>query len=186
MKHEIENKRLRIIPVCKASEIKKMYEHLSIAIDELKDNVKGKVYMLTDTDAQLLEYKTNDGLETRIICRRIVNEGNITRLVKIMANPKSPKTDIEDALNGRLFHQVLLKFKPANDELSFVDEQAREETSSYSTLNLRISEYEKMDLFFSKNQGKNKVLFANEYVAAMQTGQFKTPEWIDEIKRFFK
>lgn len=185
LKEEIAHKRLRIIPVCKASEIKKMYEHLSIAIEELKDSVKGKVYMLTDTDAQLLEYETKEGLEKRIICRRIVNEGDITRLVKITANPKSPKTDIEDALNGRLFHQVLVTFKPTNDELSFLDEQEREETSSYSALDLRPREYEKMDQFFSKEKGKNKVLFANEYVKKMLAGEYKIPEWIDEIKRFF-
>lgn len=185
LKEEIAHKRLRIIPVCKASEIKKMYEHLSIAIEELKDCVKGKVYMLTDTDAQLLEYETKEGLEKRIICRRIVNEGDITRLVKITANPKSPKTDIEDALNGRLFHQVLVTFKPTNEELSFLDEQEREETSSYSALDLRPREYEKMDQFFSKEKGKNKVLFANEYVKMMQTGEHKIPEWIKEIKQFF-
>lgn len=185
LKEEIAHKRLRIIPVCKASEIKKMYEHLSIAIEELKDSVKGKVYMLTDTDAQLLEYETKEGLEKRIICRRIVNEGDITRLVKITANPKSPKTDIEDALNGRLFHQVLVTFKPTNEELSFLDEQEREETSSYSALDLRPREYEKMDQFFSKEKGKNKVLFANEYVKMMQAGKYKIPEWIEEIKKYF-
>ena len=185
LKEEIAHKRLRIIPVCKASEIKKMYEHLIIAIEELKDSVKGKVYMLTDTDAQLLEYETKEGLEKRIICRRIVNEGDITRLVKITANPKSPKTDIEDALNGRLFHQVLVTFKPTNEELSFLDEQEREETSSYSALDLRPREYEKMDQFFSKEKGKNKVLFANKYVKMMQTGEYKIPEWIKEIKQFF-
>ena len=185
LKDEIAHKRLRIIPVCKASEIKKMYEYLSIAIEELKDSVEGKVYMLTDTDTQLLDYKTNDGLEKRIICRRIVNEGDITRLVKITANPKSPKTDIEDALNGKLFHQVLVTFKPTNEELSFLDEQEREETSSYSALDLRPTEYEKMDQFFSKEKGKNKVLFANEYVKKMQEGQYKIPEWIEEIKKYF-
>ena len=185
LKEEIAHKRLRIIPVCKASEIKKMYEHLIIAIEELKDSVKGKVYMLTDTDAQLLEYETKEGLEKRIICRRIVTEGDITRLVKITANPKSPKTDIEDALNGRLFHQVLVTFKPTNEELSFLDEQEREETSSYSALDLRPREYEKMDQFFSKEKGKNKVLFANKYVKMMQTGEYKIPEWIKEIKQFF-
>lgn len=185
LKEEIANKRLRIIPVCKASEIKKMYEHLSIAIEELKDSVKGKVYMLTDTDAQLLEFDTNKGPENRIICRRIVNEGDITRLVKITANPKSPKTDIEDTLNGRLFHQVLVTFKPTNEELSFLDEQEREETSSYSALDLRPKEYEKIDQFFSKEKGKNKVLFANKYVKMMQTGEHKIPEWIEEIKEYF-
>ena len=185
LKDEIAHKRLRIIPVCKASEIKKMYEHLSIAIEELKASVKGKVYMLTDTDAQLVEYDTKEGLEKRIICRRIVNEGDTTRLVKITANPKSPKTDIEDALNGKLFHQVLVTFKSTNDELSFLDEQEREETSSFSALNLRPKEYEKMDLFFSKENGRNKVLFANEYVKLMQVGKYKTPEWIEEIKQYF-
>ena len=185
LEDEIVNKRLRIIPVCKASEIKKMYEHLSIAIEELKDSVKGRVYMLTDTDAQLLEYDTKDGLEKHIICRRIVNEGDITRLVKIKANPKSPKTDIEDALNGRLFHKILVTFKPTNEELSFLDEKEREETSSYSALDLRPKEYEKMDQFFSKGKGMNKVLFANEYVKTMQAGEYKIPGWIEEIKRFF-
>ena len=185
LKEEIANKRLRIIPVCKASKIKKMYEHLSIAIEDLKDSVKGKVFMLTDTDAQLLEFDTNKGPETRIICRRIVNEGDITRLVKITANPKSPKTEIEDALNSRLFHQVLVTFKPTNEELSFLDEQEREETSSYSALDLRPKEYEKMDQFFSKEKGKNKVLFANEYVKTMQAGKYKIPEWIEEIKKYF-
>ena len=162
-----------------------MYEHLSIAIEELKDSVNGKVYMLTDTDAQLLEFKTNEGLENRIICRRIVNEGDITRLVKITANPKSPKTDIEDALNGKLFHQVLVTFKPTNEELSFLDEQEREESSSFSALDLRPREYEKMDQFFSKENGKNKVLFANKYVKMMQTVEHKNPEWIEEIKKYF-
>ena len=185
LKDEIAHKHLRIIPVCKASEIKKMYEHLSIAIEELKDSVKGKVYMLTDTDAQLLEYDTKEGLEKRIICRRIVNEGEITHLVKITANPKSPKTDIEDALNGRLFHKVLLSFQADNEELSFLDVQEREETSSYSALDLRPREYEKMDQFFSKNKGKNKVLFANEYVKMMEEGTYKIPEWIKEIRQFF-
>ena len=42
-----------------------------------------------------------------------------------------------------------------------------------------------MDQFFSKEKGKNKVLFANEYVKKMLAGVYKIPEWIDEIKRFF-
>lgn len=185
LQDEIAHKRLRIIPVCKANEIKKMYEHLSIAIEELKGSVKGKVFMLTDTDAELVEYKTNDGLEKCIVCRRIVNEGDNTKLVKITANPKSPKTDIEDALNGRLFHQVLLTFKQTNEELSFLDDHVREETSSYSALNLRPKEYDELDQFFSKDKGQNKVLFANAYVETMQNGNYLIPQWIEEIKQFY-
>lgn len=101
------------------------------------------------------------------------------------SDPVTLKTDIEDVLNGRLFHQVLVTFKPTNEELSFLDEQEREETSSYSALDLRPKEYEKMDQFFSKEKGKNKVLFANKYVKMMQTGEHKIPEWIKEIKQFF-
>ena len=74
---------------------------------------------------------------------------------------------------------------PTNEELSFWDEQEREETSICSALDLRPREYEKMDQFFSKEKGKNKVLFANKYVKMMQTGAHKIPEWIKEIKQFF-
>lgn len=182
---EIRNKRLRIIPVCKASEVKKMYEHLSLAIDELKGNVKGRIFMLTDTDAQLLTFKTNDGLERWIRCNRIVNEGETTKLVRIESNPKSPKTDIEDALNGKLFNEILLNFKEQNEELSFLSEEEKPETSSASAMDMRQSEYEKMDEFFSKNNGENKVAFANAYILRMKEGDYKVPEWIEEIKSFF-
>lgn len=185
LKDEINNHRLRIIPVCKASEIKKIYEYLSIAIEELNGSVKGKIYLLTDTDAQLLEFKTKNGLEKHICCRRIVNDNNSTKLVKIMSNPKAPKTDIEDALNGKLFHQVLLSFKAANKELSFLDDQERDEISSYSALNLRPEEYKMMDQFFSKDNCKNKVIFAKEYVKRMESENYRIPDWIAEIKRFF-
>lgn len=180
-KDEIEHKRLRVIPVCKASEIKKMYDHLSIAVEELKQNVKGKVFMLTDTDAQLLEFDTKDGIEKYVQCRRIVNEGDKTILVKIKANPKSPKTDIEDTLNGKLFHKVLLTFKSSNEELSFIDEVERPETASYTALNLRPSDYDKMDVFFSKNNGVNKVTFAKAYVDEMLKGDYKEPTWISDF-----
>ena len=184
-KDEIEHKRLRVIPVCKASEIKKVYDHLSIAVEELKQNVNGKVFMLTDTDAQLLEFDTKEGIEKYVRCRRIVNDGDRTMLVKIKANPKSPKTDIEDTLNGKLFHKVLLSFKTTNEELSFIDEEERPETASYAALNLRPSDYDKMDVFFSKNNGANKATFAKAYVDEMLKGGYKEPTWISEIKDFY-
>ena len=186
LKDEVETKRLRIIPACKASELKKMYNHLSIAIEDLgKKNIKGKVFILTDTDAQLLVYDTKDGIEEKIMSRRIVNVGDSTDLVRINANPKSPKTDIEDALNGKLFHSTLLKFKDANPELSFLEDKEIEEKSSFSAMDLKPSEYKLMDEFFSKNKGKNKVLFAQEYVKGLQEGEFKTPDWILQIRSFF-
>lgn len=185
LKDEITNKRLRIIPVCKASEIKKIYNHLSISIEDLRGCINGKIYMLTDTDAQLLEFDTKDGIEQYIICRRIVNEGESTRLVKIKSNPKSPKTDIEDALNGKLFHQVLLTFKKDHEILNFLDENEREEKSSYYALNLGPQEYSKLDKFFSSDKGKNKIDFANKYISQLERNDYKIPKWIEEIKEFF-
>ena len=185
LENDIKNKRLRIIPVCKASEIKKIYNHLSVSIEELRENINGKVFMLTDTDSQLFEFETKDGIEQYIKCRRIVNEEDVTKLVKIKANPKSPKTDIEDALNGKLFHKVLLTFKVNNEELRFLDDEERKEISSYSALDLRPTNYKNLDTFFSKEEGKNKINFANKYVEELKTSDYIVPGWIDEIIKYF-
>ena len=193
LEDEVKNKKLRIVPVCKASEVKKLYNHLTVAIEELKDKVKGKVFLLTDTDAEFLNFETQDDIKKTIICRRIVNENDITKLVKINANPKSPKTDIEDALNGKAFYQTLKKFKDNNTELSFINSELdisetnnnKQVISSYKALDLRQTEYEKLDEFFSKNNSKNKVEFANKYTEIIKKGDFKIPSWIEEIKDFF-
>lgn len=193
LQDEIKNKRLRIIPVCTASEVKNTYNRLQVLFDELRQSnqLKGKVFLLIDTDSNPVEFTTQENLESNLLCRRIVNQDDkrCTALVKISANPKAPNTDIEDALNGSIVQKVLLYFKNNGYELEleFVSETADiEEVASYYALNLRQTEKMQLDAFLNGNSGNNKVMFARKYVEIMASGTYEIPGWITEIKNFFK
>lgn len=186
---EVSNKRLRIVPVCKATEIKKIYNQLCTALEDLKKQATGKVFMLTDTDSSALSCSTYSGLDNIVRWRRIVNDetNQKTILVKVdpEVNPKTPKTDIEDALNGKVFGFVINEFRSAYPGLNVVSEDEKEEIPSALALDLRLSEYTKLDEFFNENQGANKVLFAEKYVELLKNGCYKEPNWIADIKEFY-
>lgn len=185
--NEISSNNLRIIPACTAGEVKKLYEHLRVPVSELKSVIKGKIFLLTDTDSQLLRFDTQDNIERVLKCQRIVIENGIVKLVKISSNPVGPKTDVEDALNGRAFFNALKFFRADHEELSFIDDMSEvPETCSLAALDLRPSEYKKMDEFFNKEESRYKVEFAAKYVELIsQDDTYLIPDWITEIKAFF-
>ena len=188
LSEEIQNKKLRIIPVCTASEVKNTYSRLSVLFSEIKDKLVGKVFLLIDTDRNPVEFDTQDGLDTHLMCRRIVNDEQEkqTKLVKIKAAPKAPNTDIEDALNGKIFNQTLLTFKNQNEGLlDFLIDEDKPEVPSYFAMNLRPAERGKLDEFFNANDGNNKVLFAKKYVELLQPENI-IPSWVQQIKNYFQ
>lgn len=188
LSEEIQNKKLRIIPVCTASEVKNTYSRLSVLFSEIKDKLVGKVFLLIDTDRSPVEFDTQDGLDTHLMCRRIVNDEQEkqTKLVKIKAAPKAPNTDIEDALNGKIFNQTLLTFKNQNEGLlDFLIDEEKPEVPSYFAMNLRPAERDKLDEFFNANDGNNKVLFAKKYVELLQPENI-VPSWVQQIKNYFQ
>ena len=185
LSEELEKRKLRIVPVGGAKEVRRIYEHLYLAFEDLRNELKGKVFLLVDSDNAFLDFETKDSFQ-QLSCKRIVNDNTKkeTILVNNQFNIKK-KTDIEDALNGKLFHQTLLEFRTKHSELSFMTEEEKEEIPSYYAMNLRIDEYDKLDQFFSKDNCENKVAFARLYVEKMKRGVFKAPQWIEEIKKFF-
>ena len=188
LSEEIQNKKLRIIPVCTASEVKNTYSRLSVLFSEITDKLVGKVFLLIDTDRSPVEFDTQDGLDTHLMCRRIVNDEQEkqTKLVKIKAAPKAPNTDIEDALNGKIFNQTLLTFKNQNEGLlDFLIDEEKPEVPSYFAMNLRPAERDKLDEFFNANDGNNKVLFAKKYVELLQPENI-VPSWVQQIKNYFQ
>ena len=120
------------------------------------------------------------------MCYRIVNvEGDRkTKLVKIESNPVSPKTEIEDALNGKLFYETLLEFKESYSELENVLSDIIEpsQESVYFALDLSPSKLKFLDNFF--NSGNNKYDFANKYVSKL-SNEYSVPDWIDNIKNLY-
>ena len=180
-----KEKKLRIIPVGGATEIKRIYNNLQVAYEDFKKEIQGKVVLISDTDAELVQYPTRDELKN-LMCYRIVNieSDRKTKLVKIESNPVSPKTEIEDTLNGKLFYETLLEFKDNFPELENVLNDITEpsEESVYFALDLSPSKLKLLDNFF--NVGNNKFDFAKKYVSK-SGDDYEVPDWIDNIKNIY-
>lgn len=180
-----KQKKLRIIPVGGASEIKRIYNNLQVAYEDFKKEIQGKVILVSDTDIELVQYPTRDDLKN-LMCFRIVNvdKDRKTILVKIESNPVSPKTEIEDALNGKLFYETLIEFKEQHPELDNIlkDIQNPSEEASYYALDLSLSKQKILENFF--NSGNNKFDFAAKYVSKA-TDAYQVPDWIDNLKNLY-
>lgn len=183
---EIQNNRLRIVPVGGAQEIKKIYNHLAVSYDELKEKIKGTVILLMDTDEQLLEFETKD--YPKLHCYRIINKtrDKTTELVQVSSNPKAPKTEIEDILNGSIFNKTLNEFKSEYPELlDFVNNQEKPQIPSYFAMDLTPSQNVKMTHFFD-DKPDNKVRFAQRYIDNAKTFETSIPSWVTFIKEKLK
>ncbi|MBL5926875.1 AAA family ATPase [Enterobacter asburiae] len=177
----IKNNNLRVVPVGGASEIKKIYNYLSACYKDVEGEITGKIYLLTDTDSQLVRYEV--GTYQKLHCKRFVFDqaANKTILVKIDSNPVSPATEIEDVLNAKVYHEALLSFVPDYDYLSFISgmNAPDEGLESFSALDLKVSEKEAITRFFDADN--NKFRFAKKYVELMSEGN-RIPDWINEIR----
>jgi hypothetical protein len=178
--HEIKNSNLRIIPVGGAPQIKKIYEYVSLAADDIKEQIKGKVYFLSDTDEQHLYYETKS--TKNIENKRIVFDGakNTIRLVKINDNRVSPATVIEDALDGEIYLETLKQLTKGDSNYDFLsDVEKIKDNVSFNYLDLKKTQEDKIKYFF-KIQG-NKFKFAKAYVAHNKKTELP---WITEVKDF--
>ena len=178
----IDGNRLRIVPVGGAKEVKRAYQHLSAAYDDMRTEIKGKIFLLSDTDRELVNYDVMN--YPNLVCKRMVNDeaSKLTRLVTIQSNPVSPPTEIEDALNGKLFYEALLTFVEQHSDLAFLREVSVEnEGPVYFALDIKPSQRESIVKFF--DAGNNKFEFAKKYVS-LATKEYATPGWIDEIRGF--
>ena len=177
-------KKLRIIPVGGAREIKRIYNYLQVAYEDFKNEIQGKIILISDTDSQLVEYSSKD--DKNLICKRIVNDESKrkTILTKIESNPKSPKTEIEDSLNGKLFLETLKEYETDNPELSNIIKRIKNPTeeSTYFALDLSPSQRKLLEDFFDKNNYKFE--FAKKYSQKI-SHEYKVPEWIEEIKKMY-
>lgn len=180
-----KEKKLRIIPVGGATEIKKIYNNLQVAYEDFKKEIQGKVILISDTDSQLVQYPTRDEFRN-LICYRIVNDESKrkTVLVKIDSNPVSPKTEIEDSLNGKIFFETLKEFENTHAELSNIIKEIDEpiEEATYFSLDLSPSKQKILEIFFDTSN--NKFDFAKKYSEKINS-EYRVPEWIEDIKNLY-
>ncbi|MCO6162563.1 AAA family ATPase [Flavobacterium sp. NRK F7] len=182
--HELKvYNRLRIIPVGGANEIKRIYEHLSVSIDEFKKDLNGKIAFICDTDSELVEFESTN--TKNVLVKRLVNINNDTKLINISSNPKAPPTEIEDSLNGKAFNNTLKLYKEYYPELlDFVNlEEDKQEIPSYFAMDLAPSLYKNLLAFFDSDN--NKYDFANSYIKELEKEEYAIPNWIIEIQEFF-
>lgn len=181
----VENERLRIVPVGGASEVKKIFKHLEASYEEFKKDMKGKVFLLTDTDAELVTYDTP--AMQHIVCKRIVSVDNNTKLVDVSSNPVSPSTEIEDCLNPVPFIETLKQFVTDFPQLGSLlpDNEADmdESYSSFATMDLSPKNKKIFDAFMDSEGVKYK--FSKAYVSFCEKAEHKRPEWIGQIESFF-
>lgn len=180
-----KEKKLRIIPVGGATEIKRIYNNLQVAYEDFRKEIQGKVILISDTDSELVQYPTKGELKN-LICYRIVNNESErkTNLVKIDSNPVSPKTEIEDSLNGKIFFETLKDFKENHSELSNIIREISEPTeeATYFSLDLSPSKQKLLESFFNTNN--NKFDFAKKYSEKISS-VYKVPEWIEQIRKLY-
>ncbi len=179
----ISNKRLRIVPVGGASEVKKIYKLLEASYDEFKKHMKGKIFLLSDTDAEFINYETQR--MEHIFNKRIVNKEEKTYLVDISSNPLSPQTEIEDCLNPKIFIEVLKSFLTTNPEILNIIPQldvVDETKPSFSIMDLGPSSKKILDNFFDQKGVKYE--FSKRYVESSASDNLR-PQWIDLIEEFF-
>ncbi len=185
LKDLFKDKNLRIVPVGGAKEISRIYSHLSTSYKDIGDEITGCIYLLSDTDRQLVQYSV--GKHENLYCKRMVFEPskNKTILVNIDSNPVSPETEVELALNGEIHLETLIDFIDENEELAFLKEMTPSEKNieSFNYLDLRQNEKDVIDNFY--NKGNNKYLFAKKYISKAQR-EHETPSWILELRGLIK
>lgn len=192
----VETKKLRIVPVGGAKEVKKIFQLLEASHDDLRKDIKGKVFLLSDTDRELINYHVNQ-IE-KIKCKRVINDPvtNTTTLVDIHSNKVSPPTEIENCLNGSIFISTLLHFIHNYEQFEYLDDlllgekDSETNLNSYYTMDLRPKEEIILDKFF--NTEGIKYAFAKKYISIDKYLKEKngintpTPAWIEEIRSFFE
>ncbi|HCM9274303.1 TPA: AAA family ATPase [Enterobacter kobei] len=192
----VEKKKLRIVPVGGAKEVKKIFQLLEASHDDLRKDINGKVFLLSDTDRELVHYQVNN-IE-KIKCKRIINDPvtSATTLVDINSNKVSPPTEIENCLNGFIFLRTLTVFMHKYPEFEYLDDIVAGKTTddmnlnSFYTMDLRPREEAILDKFF--NTEGIKYEFAKRYIRLVNYFVEKkgkvtpTPSWIEEIKHFFE
>jgi predicted ATP-dependent endonuclease of OLD family len=187
-KEEIEEKKLRILPVGGYKEVKKIYSYLTTPIKDPDYKIIGKVFCLIDTDKERIDVSeyTKD---KNLLFERLVLRKEDSILVDVNNVLMSPSTEIEDCLDPVIFYHTLQEFNNNYNSISdLFSKKTLEIDEKYSAdfFDLTKKEKEIIKSFFDDNEGFNKILFAKKYVELAKKPFFKDRnklEWIEDIKK---
>jgi hypothetical protein len=158
----------------------RLYKYLSTPIAEDKPN--GKVYCIVDTDNQRCE-EINNGFANLTI-KRLCNKGSYEKTSLLTLDNKiTNSTDIEQSLDAVVFKETIEQF---TDEKEYqIDKVMNEDGNTDFRENFRSFSLENL---FKVNDGENKILFATQYIEISEQYSLEevTPDWIKQVKKFFK
>lgn len=179
--------KLFILPVGGSKHVKKIFKYLEMALEENRDDIKGKVFLLLDTDKAFEKYDASEGIE-QIKIKRIHNdEHKLETLLKSTSNTEFyPPTVIEDTLNPNDFMLALKCFEehPSYGEqvsslLQFIS-FAESDLPASLAFDFTGTQQRSVEELF--NMPGFKVNFALKYaeVASRET----IPSWMSEIDSY--
>ncbi|AKG19813.1 hypothetical protein AAX09_06975 [Moraxella bovoculi] len=184
----IEDHRLRIVPVGGARYIKAIYQQLDSIFDDFKDEIKGKIFLLSDTDRDIIQYPIHNKERKNLQCKRLLLRENEIKLVHVDSTAVSPNTEIEHSLNGKLFYDTLLTYKENYSEmLSFLElgVDIDDCVVSGNALDLKKSEQKRLEDFFDVEGIKYE--FSTRYCEILDGNKnLIVPSWIEEIRGYFE
>lgn len=183
----LARKKLFILPVGGSKHVKKIFKYLEMALEENRDDIKGRVFLLLDTDKAFEKYDASEGID-QIKIKRIHNdESEYKTLLKATSNTEFyPPTVIEDTLPPSDFILTLESFEDDEEYgetiaplLKFLSSKNNKLPASLA-FDLTGSQQRSMEELF--NMPGFKVKFALRYSNLADV--LDTPEWMSEVAAF--
>lgn len=184
--NEIANKKLRILPMGGASLVIRLYRYLDVPInDNIKSEIKGKVFCLIDTDNERIgEDICKNDFKSPLLIKRLSNKSSdVTTELLALNHSDTSQTDIEQSLNPIIFKKTMESLE-VDDIYNIQNIQNENGNTSF----IKNFENYKLENYFKENNGENKIIFSKKYVEIMNGEPDKEslfPNWINEIKKYF-
>lgn len=187
--HYFSSSRLKpfVLAVGAAKNVKKIFNYLVMALESDRDDIKGRVLFLLDTDKEFEKFESNDGIQNLRI-RRLLNSSSErkTTLSQTTNATFFPPTEIEDCLNAETFIDTLAHFEHEKEVQKLVLELTEALTVKHpqlpSGLALDLRDTDKAVLEKIFNLPGFKIKFALKYSTLADINN--CPEWISDIKKF--
>lgn len=174
-----------ILPVGGSANVKRVFNYVTMALDNDRDCIQGKVYFIIDTDKKYSSFEAPDSIKN-VRMRRLLNNPRTgrTELVIPSSDMLYPPTEIEDCLLPDIFIATLQSFQEEHAELysqfSEPPSVLVESEASGLALNMRDTDKHVLEQIFSTP--KFKVMFASRYVEL--SGDASSPGWVSEISDY--
>ncbi|WP_429168359.1 AAA family ATPase [Aeromonas rivipollensis] len=180
----IEN--LVILSVGGSPTVKKIYSLLTLALEDRKSSVTGRIFFLIDTDQKFSSYSASEPVDSIKIRRLLFSaKQNAILLLKTSDDCVSPPTEIEQALDNTFYHQALTSlYKKGNSRFEFVKNvKTLNSDVSAEYLNLDVTQQRIIDNYFNEVGKKDE--FCNEYIGMLHDSEeIRTPAWLSTIVDF--